>query len=66
MTKNKYKKKKRDNKRAEAIKMVAAGLGVQVDYVRMVINEPQYKYGKADEIRRLFKEKYDLLKKILA
>jgi hypothetical protein len=63
---NKSKTKGRDNKRAEAIKLVAAEFSCTVQNVRMVINNPTYDYGVSDQIRKSFAKKYSELKKILA
>jgi hypothetical protein len=63
---NKSKSKGRDNKRAEAIKIIANDFSCTVQSVRRVINNPSYDYGKSDQIRKAFKAKYSELKKILA
>lgn len=65
MTINKGSRKKRDNKRAEAIKLIAKDFSCSVEFVRMTINNPTYDYGKAGEIRKAFKAKYNQLKQIL-
>ncbi|MBS1744985.1 MAG: hypothetical protein JST21_02320 [Bacteroidetes bacterium] len=62
---DKLKQKKRDNKRAEAIKLIAKQFDCSIELVRMVLNNKQYSYGKADAIRKAFKEKYTQLKQIL-
>jgi hypothetical protein len=57
---------KRDNKRAEAIKILAKQFDCTPEFVRMAINNPNYDYGKSDAIRKAYKEKYNQLKQILS
>mgnify|MGYP007083422646 CR=1 FL=1 len=66
MTRDKSRKNKRDNARAEAIKLVAKQFKVTTQLVRMVINDPGYDYGKAADIRKAFQRKYNQLTQILA
>lgn len=66
MTSNKSKRKTRDNKRTEAIKIVADKFSVTKELVRMVINNPSYDYGKASDIRKAYSKTYNQLTQILA
>lgn len=66
MTRDKSRKNKRDNARAEAIKLIAKQFEVTPELIRMVINNPNYDYGKAADIRKAFQKKYTQLTQILA
>lgn len=59
-------RKLRDNKRAETIKIIAKQFNCSVQFVRLVVLNPKYDYGKSDAIRKSFKAKYKELQKILA
>jgi hypothetical protein len=57
--------KKRDNVRAEAIKIIAKQFGCTGQNVRYVINNPAYSYGISEEIRKAYSKKYAELKRVL-
>jgi len=58
--------KKRDNKRSEAIKLIAKKFDCTPELVRMALNNPDYNYGIADDIRKAYKTTYNQLEKILS
>jgi len=63
--KNKYKSQKQyDAKRALAVKATSQNFKVSESYVRQCLNGTK-DYGKADEIKKFYTEKYNKLKQVL-
>lgn len=57
---------KRDNVRAEAIKIVAGKFNKTTRYVSMCVSVLTYDYGEADNIRKAFTKTYEKLKQVLS
>lgn len=59
-------RKKYDNKRVSAIKWTAERFDVSEQYVRAIDINSSITSGRADDIRKAYRKKYEELKKVLS